>query len=538
MALQFVSEEEYKNRQGGGTTTLGKTNKFAPVQFIEPKKVSKVRQQGDLAIPYTGMETRRPLQFNETGQKVVPTTRDWANENVLGPAVGSIFSFDPVSQLSGGKYNFGGALDPFYDYYQVGRQILGGAPFNPDMSVSRAVSEMQAQTPEWVRATTEGLMGATGGGGMGVPHALTPETFARSAMARPPEFMPRPPSFQTPMRDILANASRPGPESYMAQPEDIAARQRTPEQVAVEERISPQTAQRARLRFAQGSPEEPPPGPPPPPSRYKNPTFAGVKADTTAEMDRLERNAPPPAQREASPEAHQYLQGIEARQAESQKYGRGFIGEKGGPDAKWLIERAKQYEYEGDSPSEIWRKTTGLTEGTTKGLIGAFKGKDGKWRVELDDGSLVIEPGYLSHRAVEQRYPGAIKSGNVNLSATKGKAISRARHEGKGVTIDIFTQPERARIAGAHEVQHAIQRQEGFARGGSVKEFEPPGANLLEKVQARGQYHRLEGEAEARLAGRRVDYNRAQRVLEPPFLDYDVAENERVVRPQIELGES
>lgn len=532
------------------TTTVPKTDKFKPVQFIEPKKVIKGGSEGE--PPRMGMATRAPLRFDTSGVKVTPSIGGWLNENVVQPAAGTVLGLDPLSQMTQGQYNLGGALDPLahaYSYYKS--QLTGGQPIGPQ-AVSQGVRELQGATPEWVRQATEVAMG-------GHPYGLGHSFQGPQPMPRMPEpSMPRPPGLQTPLRDILSRAEQPGPEGYMARPEDIAARQRTPEQVAVEERISPQTAQRARLRFAQGTPDEPMPGPPPPAQKFKNILPGEARTAMMAEMEKLEQRAPEPATRTATPQERLGLRQTEAQQTEAQKYGRSFIGEKGGPDAKWLIERAKEYEHQGYSPFEIWKQTTGLTEGTTKGLVGAFKGKDGKWRVELDDGSLVVEPGYLKHRAIDQRYPDAIKAGNINPTATEAGGISSARHEGRGTVINIHSRPDRARTAAAHEYQHGVQRQEDFARGGNWREFtndprverevqeqfkkaKAKGANLsdedlltnLRNMAARRAYNNLEGEAEARLAGKRVNYDRARRVLEPPFLDYDVAESERIVKPQI-----
>ena len=329
------------------TTTVPKTDKFKPVQFVEPKKVYKGGQEGQ--PPSLGMATRPPLRFDTSGAKATPSAYDWIDENITKPVVGTALGLDPLSQMTQGQYNLGGALDPLahaYSYYKS--QLTGGQPIGPQ-AVSQGVRELQGATPEWVRQATEVAMG-------GHPYGLGHSFQGPQPMPRMPEpSMPRPPGLQTPLRDILSRAEQPGPEGYMARPEDIAARQRTPEQVAVEERISPQTAQRARLRFAQGTPDEPMPGPPPPAQKYKNPTPEMVHADTTAEMNRLEQRAPEPSTRTATPQERLRLRQTEAQQTEAQKYGRSFIGEKGGPDAKWLIERAKEYEHQGYSPFEIWQ---------------------------------------------------------------------------------------------------------------------------------------------------------------------------------------
>jgi hypothetical protein len=110
-----------------------------------------------------------------------------------------------------------------------------------------------------------------------------------------------------------------------------------------------------------------------------------------------------------------------------------------------------------------------------------------------------------------------------------------------------------------HEIQHAIQQREGFARGGnpdmfsSDKEYEAfkalkskamkdfkakkitadefyaiDGMSAAEFKQS--QYRRLAGEAEARLVQTRMNLTPEQRRARPPWLDLDVPEDELIYR--------
>jgi len=272
------------------TTTLGKTSKYAPVQFIEPEKVMRGGEEGQ--PPRPGMATRAPLQFGPSGQKVTPTLSQRFGENIGAPAAGMVLQFDPVSQLSQGRYNIGGALDPLIRAYQDYKWYLtGGPPPSIATPASEAVRAAQEATPEWARRVPEFFMaGEMGRGGHVAP---TPEQLTRSVPSYAGEPMPRAPVVQTPMREILARASQPEPspiarniaaqvprEPMLAKPvleqpatpktpaplteaqarevlarkqrENealIASRARTPEQIAADEGISLEAAQRRVTRF-------------------------------------------------------------------------------------------------------------------------------------------------------------------------------------------------------------------------------------------------------------------------------------------------
>ncbi len=309
MALQFVSEEEYKNRQGGGTTTLGKTDKFKPVQYTSAQRNAPLRapanpvlaqdlpewerrktpkeQQLSGMIPFYG-QARAAEEARERGEgsflwnmfntgtpqheRERKATMDWAAQN-YEQLPDSLKVLANIGLPGGPQTQLAKAIP------QLGKPILGGVaggtalafPYGYLGERDLPTGDIAGRTLAGVKAVPFGA--ALGGAGGAAAHVGAALALRPQPMPRMPEpSMPRPPGLQTPLRDILSRAEQPGPEGYMARPEDIAARQRTPEQVAVEERISPQTAQRARLRFAQGTPDEPMPGPPPPAQKYKNPT--------------------------------------------------------------------------------------------------------------------------------------------------------------------------------------------------------------------------------------------------------------------------
>jgi hypothetical protein len=70
--------------------------------------------------------------------------------------------------------------------------------------------------------------------------------------------------------------------------------------------------------------------------------------------------------------------------------------------------------------------------------------------------------------------------------------------------------PEYLRGVILHEVQHMIQKTEGFARGGNVSEFKDQFGDKSFEM-----YKRLMGEVEARNIQSRMDFNEAQRMVNP-----------------------
>lgn len=128
---------------------------------------------------------------------------------------------------------------------------------------------------------------------------------------------------------------------------------------------------------------------------------------------------------------------------------------------------------------------------------GWFQGKDGKWRFEIDDSgamALGVE-GKLSdvvpHQTLYQAYPdvGAIDvthrqmPSNLYGKYSPGQTIGRpwwARQIDSIVGYEpdppsIGINPSHRLNTGTHihETQHGVQDVEGFARGGSSREFAP-----------------------------------------------------------------
>ena len=252
-----------------------------------------------------------------------------------------------------------------------------------------------------------------------------------------------------------------------------------------------------------------------------------------------------------------------------------------GPRSKgWNAEanaRAVQMEKAGATPEAIWQET------------GNYKAPDAAWRQEINDaGSRMTEKVHsdimskhfyndplseaLTHEPLYQAYP---ELGKINTTVTameqpKG-SFSPLRNELEASGPSSMTQ----RSTALHEIQHAIQQKEGFARGGSPEMFPTNPhindaqiiATLLNKgklpseaikwVQenlgrrpspqaidlamnknidlsnmpsALDQYRRLAGEAEARATQKRRNLTDEQRRAEFPERSYDVPINELIIR--------
>ena len=132
--------------------------------------------------------------------------------------------------------------------------------------------------------------------------------------------------------------------------------------------------------------------------------------------------------------------------------------------------QAKELQGQGRTQQEVWNQT------------GWLQGKDGRWRFEIDDSGAQLDltkagPGatlkdVLYHPELFRQYP---QLGEV---AVKFQPLpdsnTLARYNSRNNTITFNTQPKANPShtpleVTLHEVQHAIQAEEGFARGGDLR---------------------------------------------------------------------
>ena len=175
---------------------------------------------------------------------------------------------------------------------------------------------------------------------------------------------------------------------------------------------------------------------------------------------------------------------------------------------------------------------------------GWWKGKDDKWRYEISDrtskvsgrvekmsGEFVQDDGplknFLIHPDLFRSYPD-LRDAYVLVSkgdkVTKGGALHM--DDGEVDMIEVSGRDdEEVRMVMLHEVQHYIQRQEGFARGGSVAAMREETKNPSDAYR---RYRNLHGEMEARDTAYRRDMTPTQRKKTPPMAKVNELEPDAV----------
>jgi hypothetical protein len=142
------------------------------------------------------------------------------------------------------------------------------------------------------------------------------------------------------------------------------------------------------------------------------------------------------------------------------------------------LEEAKKLTDAGSDARDIWSKT------------GWFKGPDDEWRFELtDDYSFLEHPefapkGYekLQHPDVQDAYPEMWNSLQQSITAAPG--ISGQLEGGNTLIARGPTSSDR-RSAALHELQHAVQAAEGFAKGDNPKQHELLNRHLRKMLDER-----------------------------------------------------
>lgn len=273
-----------------------------------------------------------------------------------------------------------------------------------------------------------------------------------------------------------------------------------------------------------------------------------------------------------------------------------FIGSKAKTWDAAAAARAIELEKAGVPAPSIWSQT------------GTLRGPDGLLRQEIDDSGALFNTstingikrendlvgvgsnfdygpinGFLDHGPLKEAYGTDLTNstfiGNKNTLLGDGVHGSYDPHAGS-ITINAPAKAADARSTMLHELQHAIQQREGFAKGGfpgsfatqtfwseptlhnakwAVNESRKTGTPLDEVVKQKnlGQsvleaaqrpdlarlhedailakapfksYQRLAGEAEARATEARMNMTPAERRATFPFDSYDVPVNQLIIR--------
>jgi hypothetical protein len=156
-----------------------------------------------------------------------------------------------------------------------------------------------------------------------------------------------------------------------------------------------------------------------------------------------------------------------------------FIGPNAATFNKIMAVKAQELEKLGKTAEEIWQQT------------GTFRGPDKQWRQEISDkGSKITEDVYnqisankefkgpmgqaLQHEELYKAYP---ESARIPTVMYADEVPSGSVLRGKEGTFQVpqitvgGPSSMSQRSTGLHEIQHAIQQKEGFARGGNVNEY-------------------------------------------------------------------
>lgn len=154
-----------------------------------------------------------------------------------------------------------------------------------------------------------------------------------------------------------------------------------------------------------------------------------------------------------------------------------FIGESANTWDAVSAAQAKALEKQGKTPQEIWKET------------GTFKGVDGKYRQEIPDntaqmvgykglpvsqslpksvketgGGFYSQSDLISHPKLFSAYP---EFENLGVKFLDMNGNGQYNASTKDIFLDKELAKQQAKSTNLHELQHAIQHKEGFARGGS-----------------------------------------------------------------------
>lgn len=188
------------------------------------------------------------------------------------------------------------------------------------------------------------------------------------------------------------------------------------------------------------------------------------------------------------------------------------------------LSRAEELAKSGTPREQIWKDT------------GWFQGPDKKWRYEIDDsgatrGELTktydrdptFVGGLIDHQNFFDAYPMA--------SEDLARRMTKAENDRSFGAINTTLRPDgrlymkHNPMMGdedyvstiLHELQHGVQRREGFALGTN-----PRAAGSVEN------YLKSAGEVESRAVQKRKDLTSSERQGRPPWLDYDVPEADQL----------
>ena len=204
--------------------------------------------------------------------------------------------------------------------------------------------------------------------------------------------------------------------------------------------------------------------------------------------------------------------------------------------------KAADMEKAGVDRATIWKET------------GTWKGPDKQWRQEIPDNAakqlknakntgMHYLDQWISHPELQAAYPNMFNHEFAGIAGDGGILAMAKQGYGHGgsflqnnLVVDGATKGAERKSITLHELQHAIQQREGFARGGSpdaMRSFLAPDPSLqsaYSQAELNDAYRRLAGEAEARLTQARMPMTMEERLATPPWTMFDVPEAQQIVR--------
>lgn len=218
------------------------------------------------------------------------------------------------------------------------------------------------------------------------------------------------------------------------------------------------------------------------------------------------------------------------------------------------LSRAEEMAVAGADRGSIWNET------------GWFQGPDKKWRFEIPDDNLMVRKGYgaglefgageswgrfapkIEHKDLTAAYPRKFDylAHDVNVgrgAEPQGRFMPNGAgrdeeffYADKPVLPTLFVESpttKQARSIAAHELQHAVQGEEGFAAGANPEMMRSHVANTSAPPtydELYSLYQRAAGEVEARNVQARLNMTREERHARPPWETEDVPAHEQIVR--------
>ena len=151
----------------------------------------------------------------------------------------------------------------------------------------------------------------------------------------------------------------------------------------------------------------------------------------------------------------------------------------------------ERFSYAGENARTANSQTLGEAKGleqmgvdaeTIRQETGWFRGKDGKWRFEVDDSTTQVADNRINYMTLGELLPGAeIFKAYPNLEDVSVTFQSlepgvNASYDSRFDTIDVDyklkSDPDAVRAAVLHEIQHVVQRWEGFSKGTNIRAWE------------------------------------------------------------------